>query len=100
MMTIMVRNNSLPLFFNFFYLKNKYFSFLLIFIYIILYFNMLEIFSEMEQVGFISDETQHNISYIKHNLKPKKYSEAESFFDEDNKNNQTIDIPCCRLHRH
>lgn len=61
---------------------------------------MLQYFRECEQKCFVSDETQHNIDYIMYNVPSKKYTEAESFFSEDNKVQKEIDIPCCRLNRH
>ena len=62
---------------------------------------MLERYRTFEQKGFIPDEVNHKISYISKNVRGKEhFSKLESFFDEDNKSQVTIDVACCRLHRH
>lgn len=63
-------------------------------------YDILSYHGEIPQQGFISDETQHNISYIKYNIPPKQFNRVESFLDEDKRNIVGIDIPCCRLNRH
>lgn len=60
----------------------------------------LTFYIEEPQEGFISDETRHEIDYIKYNIPSKKYAQAESYFEEDKKDSVGIDIPCCRLNRH
>jgi len=62
---------------------------------------MLDRYPTLEQKGFVSDEINHKIAYISKNVRGKeKFTPLESFFEEDNKSQVTIDVACCRLHRH
>lgn len=62
---------------------------------------MLDRYCTLEQVGFTSDEINHKIAYIKKTFKAKdEFTKPESFFEEDNKSQVTIEVACCRLNRH